>query len=194
MRAATRLAPLAAAVGLACGPPKAAVNGSVEPTTAPRPTRVVAESTLYVLESWGPPPTDTAVSWPAGERRVILLRHAPPDNSPFAELVVPEGALASGGTIEARLLPLPGIYGLEVQLPGELEPPGTLVFRYPVHFSAPAGAREAYGGDVDYEQALVIGQLLPGGRVALLPVTRPAADNLSAIIPGPGRYIVAAPR
>ena len=69
-----------------------------------------------------------------------------------------------------------------------------LTFKYPLHFASPAGARERYGSDVLYEQALVVGQALPEGRVALLPSTRPAADNLAAILPGTGRYLAVARR
>ena len=36
--------------------------------------------------------------------------------------------------------------------------------------------------------------LVEDGRVALLPSLRPAADNLSAIIPVAGRFLVVAPR
>ena len=188
-------ATLAAALLVACGPPKAATGGNGADTPAtPRVTRVVDETSLYLLESWGAPPTDTALTTPGGERRVVLMRHAPPDNSPFVELILPEGATPAGGSIDLALQPVPGVYGVDLAAPAAFTPSATLVFKYPVHFAAPAGARERYGGDVPFEQALLVGHVLPDGRVALLPVTRPAADNIAAIIPGPGRYLVVAPK
>jgi hypothetical protein len=51
-----------------------------------------------------------------------------------------------------------------------------------------------YGSDVAFERALAVGRLLPNAQVELFPSTRPAADNLSAAIPAPGSYIVAAPQ
>src|SRR5690606_18672622 len=126
--------------------------------------------------------------------RVIILRHAPPDNSPFAELYLPAGAFGAAAEAEVSVTVLPGIYGLEFTASTPLEGVARVVFKYPLHFAAPAGARERYGSDVLFEQALVIGQSLPEGRVALLASTRPAADNLAAAVPGTGRYQVVAPR
>ena len=57
----------------------------------------------------------------------------------------------------------------------------------------PARARAAYGSDGAYERALAVGELLPNGtQLALLPSTRPAADNLRSALPAPGTYLVAA--
>ena len=52
------------------------------------------------------------------------------------------------------------------------------------------------------EMAVVDGQVKkgslarvePDGKVVFLPTSRPGSDLLSAVIPGPGRYLVAAPR
>ncbi len=72
---------------------------------------------------------------------------------------------------------------------------GSIVFKYPRYFSAPARARAVYGSDVLYERALAVGQLLPNGTLlSLLPSSRPAADNLRAPLPAPGTYLVAAPQ
>ncbi len=158
------------------------------------PTAVLAEDRLFVLEAFGAPPADTVVRFDPATPRVIILRHAPPDNSPFAELHFPAGAFEGGGEVEVRVTVVPGVYGLEFTTSATLRPVARVVFKYPQHFAAPAGARERYGSDVLYEQALVVGQALPEGRVALLPSTRPAADNLAAAIPGTGRYLVVAPR
>ena len=55
------------------------------------------------------------------------------------------------------------------------------------------GARAVYGSDVLYERALAVGQLAARrAALALLPSTRPAADNLQAALPAPGTYLVAA--
>ncbi len=86
------------------------------------------------------------------------------------------------------------MYGLGFTTSADLRPVARVVFKYPLHFAAPSGARERYGSDVTFEQALVVGQALPEGRMALLPSTRPAADNLAAAVPGAGRYLVVAPR
>ena len=161
---------------------------------APVPTAVVAEDRLFLLEAFGAPPADTVVRFDRALPRVIILRHAPPDNSPFAELYFPTGAFEGSGEVEVRVTIEPGIYGLGFTTSADLRPVARVTFKYPLHFAAPSGARERYGSDVIFEQALVVGQVLPEGRMALLPSSRPAADNLAAIIPGTGRYLVVAPR
>jgi hypothetical protein len=161
---------------------------------APVPTAVVPEERLFVLEAFGAPPADTVVRFDRALPRVIILRHAPPDNSPFAELHFPAGAFDGAGEVEVRVTIEPGVYGLGFTTSADLRPVARVVFKYPLHFAAPAGARERYGSDVTFEQALVVGQVLPEGRMALLPSTRPAADNLAAAVPGTGRYLVVAPR
>jgi hypothetical protein len=70
----------------------------------------------------------------------------------------------------------------------------SVTFKYARYFSAPARARAVYGGDLAYERALAVGRLLPDARLALLPSTRPAADNLRASLPAAGGYLVAAPQ
>ena len=91
--------------------------------------------------------------------------------------------------------PRPGVYGLDLttSLPLQ-ENAATLVFEYSRFFSAPARARQVYGGDLAFERALAIGRLLPDAHIELLPPFRPAADNLGAKLPAPGSYLVAAPR
>jgi hypothetical protein len=157
-------------------------------------TAVLPEDRLFVLEAFGPPPADTVVRFEAGAPRVIILRHAPPDNSPFAELAFPAGAFDGGGEVEVAVTIVPGVYGLEFTTSRPLRPVARVIFKYPLHFAAPAGARERYRSDVLFEQALVVGHVVEDGRVALLPSLRPAADNLSAISPGAGRFLVVAPR
>jgi hypothetical protein len=149
-----------------------------------------------VLETSGPPPSDTSVSFTVGEPHIIVLRHGPPENIIFASLSFTAGAFAdSGQTVTVELRPRPGVYGLEVatSLPlrgGE----ATVVFNYARYFSAPARARQVFGSDVAYERALALGRLLPENQIELLPSTRPAPDHLAAGLPTPGSYLVAAPQ
>jgi hypothetical protein len=89
--------------------------------------------------------------------------------------------------------PRPGVYGLDLSTSLPLAGGATVTFKYARYFSAPARARAAYGSDGAYERALAVGELLPGGtQLALLPSTRPAADNLRSALPAPGTYLVAA--
>lgn len=151
---------------------------------------------LFPLEAWGAPPSDTTVSVTPGKRRTIVLRHGPPDNTVFAELTLEADASpdSSGPGLTVTLVPRPGTYGLSIGSTPEFESGVTLRFEYPVHFSAPAAAIATYGNVARYEAALAIGHQEKDGRFHLLPSSRPAADVLQATIPGPGVYIVAAPR
>lgn len=151
---------------------------------------------LFVLEMWGAPPSDTTVSVTAKTRRTIVMRHGPPDNTVFASLTLPPEVLpdSSGPGYTVALLPRPGIYGLDIKPTPAFRPGAILRFEYPVHFQAPAAAIAQYSNAARFEMALAIGFLEPDGRYHLLPTTRPAADVLEATIPGPGVFIVAAPR
>jgi hypothetical protein len=149
-----------------------------------------------VLETGGPPPSDTSVSFTAGRRRTIVLRHGPPENIVFANLTFSATAFADSGqavTVEVHLRP--GVYGLDFTTSLPLRTDGaTLVFEYARFFSAPARARQVYGSEVAYERALAIGRILPNSQLELLPSFRPAGDNLGATIPAAGSYLVAAPQ
>ena len=162
---------------------------------SPSPTRTVALAAAIVLETAGPPASDTSVSFTTGQPRVIVLRHGPPENIVFAELRFPPSAFADSGVpVRVDVRPRPGVYGLEVATSLPLRTGATLTFKYPRYFLAPARARAVYGSDALYERALVIGQVLPEGQLSLLPSTRPASDNLQAALPAPGSYLVAAPQ
>ena len=93
-------------------------------------------------------------------------------------------------------LQLPPLQRVPIQLIAEapIGPGAELVFKYPLHFASPAGALERYGTDAAFEEALFIGRLLDDGRVAVLPPTRPASDNLRGVLPTGGAYVVAGPR
>jgi hypothetical protein len=165
--------------------------------TGPAAVRVVQVSTAMVLETAGPPPPDTSVTFTTGRPRVIVLRYGAPENVVFAELAFPPGAFRadSGREVRVDVRPRPGVYGLDLSTSLPLAGGATVTFKYARYFSAPARARAAYGSDGAYERALAVGELLPNGtQLALLPSTRPAADNLRSALPAPGTYLVAAAR
>ena len=162
----------------------------------PSPARVIPLASAIVLETAGPPPADTTVTFTAGEPRVVVLRHGPPENLVFAEVTFAANAFHadSGRPVEVEIRPRPGVYGLDLLTSVSFSEGASVVFKYPRYFSAPAKARAAYGSDMLYERALAIGQLLGTGQsLALLPSTRPFTDNLQAALPSPGTYLVAAP-
>lgn len=177
----------------ACGGRAGTGARAVEPSAA----RVLPLATAIVLETSGPPPSDTAVTVTTGTPCVIVLRHGPPENAVFAEVRFAANAFGedSGRSVQVEVRPRPGVYGLDVSTAVPFTPgAASVVFRYPRYFSAPARARAVYGSDVVYERALAVGQVIPSGsQLDLLPSTRPAADNLEAAMPAPGTYLVAAP-
>jgi hypothetical protein len=171
---------------------RAATRTSAEPTAA----RIVPLAAAIVLETSGPPPSDTTVEFITGNPRVIVLRHGPPENVEFAEVSFPPRAFLgdSGHIVKVEVRPRPGVYGLQLITSLPLAQEATVTFKYARYFSAPARARQGYGSDVLYERALSVGQLIPSGPLlALLPSTRPAADNLRGPMSAPGTYLVAAP-
>ena len=150
-----------------------------------------------VLETAGPPPSDTAVDFAAGEPRVIVLRHGPPENVVFAEVNFAAAALPGGQRPagEGRDPPRPGVYGLDILTNQPLGEGASVTFKYARYFLAPARARTVFGSDVLYERALAVGRLAAEqSQLALLPSTRPAADDLRAAVAAAGTYLVAAPR
>jgi hypothetical protein len=173
----------------ACGARAGTKNG-VDPTAV----RLVPLASVIVLETAGPPPSDTTVTFTAGEPQVIVLRHGPPENVVFAELVFPPSAFRadSGRPVRIEVRPRPGVYGLDLTTSVPIGEGAAVVFKYARYFSAPARARAAYGSDVLYERALAVAQYRPGGEVALLPSTHPVADNLQSALPAAGTYVVAA--
>jgi hypothetical protein len=180
---------LAAVLLAGCG--GRARTGRADPT-APR---LVPIASAIVLETAGPAPSDTTVTFPAGRPRVIVLRHGPPENVVFAELSFPPGAFRadSGRPVTVEVRPRPGVYGLDLRADYPFAQGATVTFKYARYFRAPARAREAFGSDVLYERALVVGQLQPGAaQLRLLPSTRPVADDLRAPVDAPATYLVAA--
>ncbi len=148
-----------------------------------------------MLEAAGILPDDTTVTVPRGARRVVVLRRSAPDFGLFARMEFADSTLAGppGDSVRIAIHPTPGEYGLELEVTGALHGEVTLIFSYGSHFLAPAGARERYGSDLVFEQALWVGRV-EDGQVSFLPTSRPGTDMVSAPITAPGRYLVAAPR
>jgi hypothetical protein len=175
-----------------CGA-RQAPGTSATPTGATAP-RILPLAQVIVLETLGPPPSDTSVSFTAGTLRTIVLRHGPPENIVFATLSFGATAFAdSGQTVRVDVRSRPGVYGLDVTTSLPLRE-GTVVFEYPRYFSAPARARQVYGSEVAFERALAVGRLLAEAQIELLASTHPAPDNLATTLPAAGSYLVAAPQ
>lgn len=190
---------LALALGLAAG--SGACRGSTPGVEGPAPgpaPRAYTADQVFTVEVWGAQATDTVVTFPASRARSIVLRHGPPDNTVFAEVDIPASAFvpAGGGdTVTLSVRPLPGIYGLTLQSDAALTAPIRLTFKYPVHFAAPSDSRARYPTDVLFEQALVVALAEEdAAKFQTLRSTRPASDNLQAMISTLGRYQMVAPR
>lgn len=180
----------------ACGPPKGIKPGGVganaaAPVLAPRPLAQV-----FVLEASGAAPEDTVVEVHRTARRVIVLRRSAPDFGLFAtvEFGVTSDTTASATPAKVRLTPTPGLYSIDLAIDGPVSDSATITFSYGTHFVAPAGARERYGSNLEFEKLLAIGRVGDDGIVVFLPTSRPGSDMVSAPLQGAGRYLVAAPR
>jgi hypothetical protein len=179
------------ALGLAACGGRAAGPGA----EAAVPLRVVPLAQAIVLETAGPPPHDTVVEFLTGQRRVIVLRHGPPENIVFAEVTFPATAFAdSGRPVRAEVRPRPGVYGLDLSTSLPLKREASVSFNYARYFTAPSRARELFGADAVFERALAVGQLRSDSLLALLPSSRPASDVLRADITTTGRFLAAAAR
>ena len=159
------------------------------------PTRTYSLSQVYLLQVSDPPVPDTTVRVRRGVPRIILLRHAAPDDLTFAELEIPAAAFDStvADSVDVAIHVRPGVYGLDLTTSAPLKS-ATLTFKYAVHFQAPPGARTALGSDVAFERLLAIGKLGPGETIVFERSRRPAADNLSVTVASAGSYVVGAPK
>lgn len=184
---------LLAAGCTACGgnPPAGSVDPNATPLSPPLPLGKV-----FVLESWGTPPDDTTVTFPAGEPRTVVIRRGAPDNSLFARVTFPAGSVTPtrGDSVTVRLAMPPGAYGLDITTGDSVGPGADVTFSYAIHFIAPEVARTAYGTDIQLERFLGIGRLANDTMLVFLDSWRPASDLLTARLSGSGRYLVAAPR
>ncbi|MEO8295008.1 MAG: hypothetical protein ABI613_05775 [Gemmatimonadota bacterium] len=185
---------IAGVAGLGCSGRPAVQGANADPVQASNITLPAAQ--LYVLETWGTPPEDTTLVFSTRGARTVVLRHAPPDNTVFAELEIPMAALpdSSADSVHLSIAIRPGLYGVTVTSTPAFKPGAVLRFKYAVHFAAPVAASQKYGNPALFERALAVAVEQKDGQFKLLPSTRPAADNLAATIPGPGVYMVAAPR
>jgi hypothetical protein len=150
---------------------------------------------VYLLGASGVPPRDTTVELKTGQPRIVVLRHGPPDNLTFAELAFPAEAFGpgAGDSVRVTIHPRPGLYGLDLASAAPFTAV-QLTFKYAVHFSAPEAARRQFGADEAFERVLAIGRVEPGDQIVFLVSTRPAPDNLQTTLPGPGTYLVGAPK
>jgi hypothetical protein len=156
---------------------------------------VVPQTRAIILESSGPQPSDTSVSFPAGTPRVIVLRHGPPENVVFARITFAAGAFPdSGQMVTVEVKPRPGIYGVDLAMSKPLRGGATLTFEYARYFSSPERARQVYRSDRAFERALAVAHILNESDLELLPTIRPELDYVSAPVATAGRYLVAAPQ
>ena len=180
----------------------ASACGSHGTPAQPHPEKHITQTLpldqLYVLEAHGVPPNDTTVRFKMGEPRTVIVRHGPPDNGVFAELVFPAAmfkAKDAGDSVTVVCVVRPGIYGIDVASSVEPDQSGIIRFKYPVHFSAPLGAVQKYGTALRYQLALQIGrETSDSGKYAMYESLRRASDNLEATMVVPGRFLVGAPR
>lgn len=151
---------------------------------------------VYVLESFGAAPEDTIVTFDPRLNRTVVMRREAPDNSLFVEVTFPAGALVprAGDSVTVRLASRPGLYGIDVSTEARVAAGARITFSYGIHFVSPSGARAAYGSDIRFEQFLGVGRLEGDSTLVFLDSWRSASDLLTATIPGPGSYLVAAPR
>jgi hypothetical protein len=128
--------------------------------------------------------------------RSIVLRHGPGQHRLRRGGHPGERVQSAGGEqVTLTVRPLPGIYGVTLERDAALSAPVTLTFKYPVHFGAPSDSRARSPPDVLFEQALVVALAEDdGARFQTLRSTRPASDNLQAVVSTLGRYQMVAPR
>lgn len=193
MREARRLWTVGTVLLAACG--GRSVTPAIDPTVTPlSPPLPIGQ--VFLLESWGPSPSDTVVTWLASDQRVIVLRRAPPDNNLFTRIVFPAGSVIPrrGDSASVRVTIAPGLYGLDIATEDSVKEGAQIIFSYAIHFVAPAAAREVYGSEIRFERFLGVGRLEPDSMLVFLDSYRPGSDMLTSPLPGSGRYLVAAPR
>ena len=162
----------------------------------PSPVRVIPLASAIVLETAGPPPADTTVTFTAGEPRVVVLRHGPPENVVFAEVDFAAKAFHadSGRPVEVEIRPRPGVYGLDLLTSVPFSEGASVVFKYPRYFSAPAKAagclRERRALRARVRDRPAAGHRTVGGAA---PLDQTVQRQLAGRAPPPGTYLVAAP-
>jgi hypothetical protein len=174
----------------------AACGGHSPGNTEPKAPPTLAVADAFLLESTGAEPEDTTLTITAGFQRYVLVVYPPPDNTVFAELYFPPGAfaVAPGSPVTLKVTPRPGLFGLDFESSAPVLPGATITFKYAIHFAAPVAAVRRYGSEDAYNAALQVARLGTGDQLTLLPSTHVSPDDLQSPLPGPGRYLVAAPR
>jgi hypothetical protein len=123
------------------------------------------------------------------------MRHGPPENIVFARISFPATAFGdSGRIVSVDLRPRPGIYGLDITTSAPLRAGATVEFEIARYFSAPVRARQIYRSVAAFERSLAVGRLLAENQIELLPSIAGEVDKISAAMPLPGSYLVAAPQ
>lgn len=165
--------------------PGAAPGGAVA-------TRVAPRGELNVVEVGGIAPDDTVLTVRRGVARTLVLRHGPPDRAEFLELRLPATVFANAAqeTIHVTVTSAPGIYGATLSADADWGPGAVLIFKYAVHFYPPIESIRRYGTLNEVDRRLVIARRERNGELTLYLSTRPAPDVLSAVIPGPGTYVM----
>ncbi len=167
------------------------VDPTVTPPSPPQPL-----SQVFLLESWGAAPDDTVVTFATADPRTIVVRRGSPDHGLFARITFPAGSVVPprGDSATIRVTTRPGLYGLDLATDASIREGARVTFSYAVHFVSPEGARQTYGSDIRFEQFLGVGRVAGRDTLVFLDSWRPASDLLMAPVPGPGRYLVAAPK
>lgn len=181
-------------IAAGCGGGSKSAAAPASPT-AVKVVQVVPLEQLLVLEMNGPPAVDTSVNITPGVARIIIMRHAAPDNNVFAELSFPASVFAADSGRDSVMVTLkarPGVYGLTIGSSAKFGKGARITFKYPVHFKASPEALARYGTVTAYEKALSIAAEQEDGRFGQLVSTRPSTDNLSGPIPAAGTYLAAA--
>jgi hypothetical protein len=183
------------ALALACASARPVITVKQTDTTTGDPTRTYNLTQVFLLHVDSLSPSDTAVKVRRGQPRVIVIRHPAPDELAFADLALPAQAFDStaGDSVTVSVHIRPGLYGLDLTTSAPLRE-GTLTFKYPVHFAAPADARAAFGSDVAFERVLAVGKLGPNETIVFQRSSRPATDNLAIALSSAGSYVVGAPK
>lgn len=162
----------------------------------PRTPEAVGIGNVFVLESSGAAPEDTTLTIPAGHDRYVLVMYPPPDNTVFAELYFPAGAFAAApdSPVTLTVTPRPGVFGLDFTSSAPVLAGATVTFKYAIHFAAPVAAVHRYGTEDAYNAALEVGRIADDNQLRFLPSEHVTPDDLRSPLPGPGHYLVAAPR
>jgi len=151
---------------------------------------------VWILEQAGPSPTDTTVTFSAALGRTVIVRHGPPDDAVYVVIEFPPATVVprTGDSARVVVAPLPGRFGLALRTNDSLGVGVRMTFSYATHFQAPSDAIQRYPTATRFEQSMGAARMSDDGQVQFVNTTRPAADMIRFLVPGPGTYVLAAPR